>query len=189
MSADTFQSAQSELEKKVKTVTQEYVEGIASVLPNSDFRAKRVYTFDGVGKIFSGNYYAKKVRHIIDINGYNVELTVMKTEHNNTSASSSTRPAPTTTPAPVSQSNGQHTMYTIQRGDTLTSIARRYRTTVAYLASINNITNVNLIIAGRPLKVPVSNTGASPTTTTTTTQKTTPTSVLVNTVTGRTTRK
>jgi LysM repeat protein len=40
------------------------------------------------------------------------------------------------------------------RGDTLTSIAKKFNTTVAKLVDINNIPNPDLIIAGKTLKVP-----------------------------------
>lgn len=45
--------------------------------------------------------------------------------------------------------------YTIKRGDTLSKIAERYNTTVGYLADINKLENINLIITGHKLKVPV----------------------------------
>ncbi len=44
--------------------------------------------------------------------------------------------------------------YTIKSGDTLSSIAARYKTTVANLQKLNNISNPNVIYAGRVLKVP-----------------------------------
>ena len=47
---------------------------------------------------------------------------------------------------------------TIQRGDTLSQIARRYHTTVAELVRLNGIANPNLIYAGEKLVVP-QNTG------------------------------
>jgi LysM repeat protein len=40
------------------------------------------------------------------------------------------------------------------RGDTLTSIAKKFNTTVANLVKLNDIANPDLIIAGRTLKVP-----------------------------------
>lgn len=43
--------------------------------------------------------------------------------------------------------------YTIQRGDTLSGIAKKYGTTVSQLASWNNIKNVNLIYAGNKIRV------------------------------------
>ncbi|MCL2559731.1 MAG: phage tail tip lysozyme [Turicibacter sp.] len=43
--------------------------------------------------------------------------------------------------------------YTIKTGDTLTSIAQRFGTTVAKLQSLNNIKNANLIYAGQTIKL------------------------------------
>ncbi len=51
--------------------------------------------------------------------------------------------------------------YTIQRGDTLTSIARRYNTTVDELARLNNIQNPNRIYAGETLLIPTKNNSVS----------------------------
>ena len=44
--------------------------------------------------------------------------------------------------------------YTVKIGDTLGAIAKTYNTTVALLASYNNIENVNIIRVGQVLKVP-----------------------------------
>ncbi len=43
--------------------------------------------------------------------------------------------------------------YVVQRGDTLSSIAMRFQTTVAKLAALNGIANVNRIYAGQTLCV------------------------------------
>lgn len=43
--------------------------------------------------------------------------------------------------------------YTVQKGDTLSSIAKKYNTTVNDIAKKNNIKNVNLIYAGQTLKI------------------------------------
>ena len=43
--------------------------------------------------------------------------------------------------------------YTVVRGDTLSGIAKRFNTTVNYLAKLNNIKNVNLIYVGQVLKI------------------------------------
>jgi len=49
--------------------------------------------------------------------------------------------------------------YTIRSGDTLSGIAARHGTTVSALARANGISNPNLIIAGRTLKIPGSGGG------------------------------
>lgn len=66
-------------------------------------------------------------------------------------------PAPTLTPVPPAPSlPGSPTFgtYTVQVGDTLSSIAARFNTTVATLAQLNNIVNANLIYPGQVLGVP-----------------------------------
>lgn len=54
-----------------------------------------------------------------------------------------------TTLNPVLQNN----YYTVQRGDTLSGIARRYGVTVQYLINLNGISNPNLIYPGQLIKV------------------------------------
>ncbi len=58
-------------------------------------------------------------------------------------------PAPPT-PAPA----GPRATYAVQPGDTLTAIAIKYGTTVAAIASANNISNPNLIQVGQVLNIP-----------------------------------
>lgn len=45
-------------------------------------------------------------------------------------------------------------LYTIRRGDTLSEIAAKYDTTVNEIATLNNISNPNLIYAGNIIRVP-----------------------------------
>jgi len=45
-------------------------------------------------------------------------------------------------------------VYTVKKGDTLSEIAQKYKTTVSELAKINKIKNPNLIFVGQKLKVP-----------------------------------
>lgn len=52
------------------------------------------------------------------------------------------------------------TTYKIQQGDTLSSIAKRYGTSVNELASANGISNPNLIAAGKTLTIPTLNNSA-----------------------------
>lgn len=46
--------------------------------------------------------------------------------------------------------------YTIKRGDTLSEIASKYRTTIARLKELNSIKDVNKIYTGQQLKIPIS---------------------------------
>ncbi|CAN5568612.1 hypothetical protein BH10CHL1_BH10CHL1_46330 [soil metagenome] len=54
--------------------------------------------------------------------------------------------------APAAQAGT--TIYVVQRGDTLSAIARRFGTTVAYLMQLNNIKNANQIYVGQQLRAP-----------------------------------
>ena len=60
---------------------------------------------------------------------------------------------PAAAPAPVTPSE-KYIEYKIQKGDTLTAIAKKYGTTIQTLKKLNNIKNVNLIYAGDILKIP-----------------------------------
>lgn len=50
------------------------------------------------------------------------------------------------------------TIYTVQKGDTLSQIASRYRTTYKKIAQYNNIKNPDLIYIGQKIKIPPTNT-------------------------------
>ena len=52
--------------------------------------------------------------------------------------------------------------YTVKKGDTLTSIANKYNTTVSKIASMNNIKNVNLIYVGQKLVISRSDGSTTP---------------------------
>jgi len=57
---------------------------------------------------------------------------------------------------------GTTTTYIVQRGDTLSQIARNYGTTVAQLVALNHIANPNLIYTGQTLQIPAAGTAPSP---------------------------
>lgn len=46
------------------------------------------------------------------------------------------------------------TTHTVQPGETLSDIARRYQTTITQLATLNNISNPNFIVTGQQLRLP-----------------------------------
>ncbi len=58
------------------------------------------------------------------------------------------------TTAPTAAPSGGEGAYTVQPGDTLSRIAARYGTSVAAIAQLNGIANLNLIFVGQVLKVP-----------------------------------
>jgi LysM repeat protein len=64
-------------------------------------------------------------------------------------------PTPTTTPSPTPTPTPTPTTYVVQPGDTLTSIAQRFGTTVdAILAANPTIENPNLIYVGQVIQIP-----------------------------------
>lgn len=73
-----------------------------------------------------------------------------------------TIPAPVAIPSEGGSSSGSTTggapsqprTYTVKAGDSLSSIAVKFGTTVAKIASANNITNINLISVGQVLIIP-----------------------------------
>jgi lysozyme len=64
------------------------------------------------------------------------------------------KPQPTPQPAPAAPT--APSSYTVQRGDSLSSIAPKFNTTWQALASLNGLPNPNLIFPGQVLRVPSS---------------------------------
>ncbi len=56
-------------------------------------------------------------------------------------------------PSPVAPTPAPGAAYTVQTGDTLSAIARRFGTTIAAIAQTNNIANVNMIYVGQILQI------------------------------------
>lgn len=114
--------------------------------PNSNYNTETIYYTvqrgDTLGKIAS--QYGSTVQEIAQINGIqNVNLiypgqVLRITTNSNVHGSES-------------NSTGTKTYYTIRRGDSLWSIARRYGTTVQNIVNWNNIQNPNLIYPGQRL--------------------------------------
>lgn len=71
--------------------------------------------------------------------------------------------------AKTSSDDSSTTTYTVQKGDTLTSIAKKYDTTIAELVRLNGISNPNYIVVGQKLKVSGSASGGGSTSATTAT--------------------
>lgn len=66
--------------------------------------------------------------------------------------------APAAMPAPLPATSSSNTRYTITRGDTVSSIARKFGTTAAAILTANGLGVTSTIFAGRTLTVP----GAAP---------------------------
>jgi LysM repeat protein len=66
---------------------------------------------------------------------------------------------PTTAPVTPVPATGS---YTVQRGDTLSTIARKFGTTVAAIVQANGIVNANLIYVGQTLRIPGGGTVVTP---------------------------
>lgn len=62
-------------------------------------------------------------------------------------------------------SGGSASGHVVQRGETLSQIARRYNTTVAELQRLNNLANASLIVAGQVIQLPGGATTGGTTTT------------------------
>ena len=69
-------------------------------------------------------------------------------------ATSTQEPAKPATPAKPEQPATGETVYTVQKGDTLSKIAAKYGTTYQKLASYNGIANPNIINVGQKIKIP-----------------------------------
>lgn len=89
------------------------------------------------------NAYGVTVSHIVEINDIQNPNLIYPGEKLRITESTNTMLNP------VIQNN----YYTVQRGDTLSGIARRYGVTVQYLVNLNGITNPNLIYPGQLIKV------------------------------------
>ncbi len=103
-----------------------------------------VYTVqrgDTLSKI--ANAYGVTVSHIVEINGIKNPNLIYPGEKLRITESSNTNLNP------MSTSN----YYTVQRGDTLSGIARNYDVSVRFLVNLNGISNPNLIYPGQILKI------------------------------------
>ena len=150
----TSSDAKSQTQKKSQNTTKaqvnEYVEGTIGVLPNSAYTPRKIYKLNGVGRLFHGMYYTKRATHTISGDSYSVELEVLLVQK----IVADNKTKQNVELEVKAQENPNFDMITIKAGDTLWSLARKYGSTVDYLAEINNIKNPDLIYTGNMLKVP-----------------------------------
>lgn len=108
-SKDATAQTKTDSSSKVTQEIYEYMEGTVEVMPNPDFRCRQVYGIEGVGYIFKGAYYFKKVRHSIG-STYKVDADVVRMEgitvntnsdiYRDRPPSGSSNPPPPPTPPP-----------------------------------------------------------------------------------------
>jgi LysM repeat protein len=84
-------------------------------------------------------------------------ICVKRVIQDDTSSSSTTKTTTSTTKTTTTTTKTTSTTtastYTVKKNDTLSSIAKKYNTTVAKLVSLNNIKNPNIIKVGQVLKL------------------------------------
>lgn len=74
----------------------------------------------------------------------------------------------TVAPNPTPSSSNSDTIYKVNKGDTLSGIAKRFGTTYQALAKYNSISNPNIIYVGQTIRIPASNSTTSTTPTSST---------------------
>lgn len=158
-----------------------YTYGTGAVLPTANDMTREGYRFDGwyADSSFSGSpiteisatetgnktFYAKWTKNTTPIIPGNDTNNIV--EQYKTDDSSSGEQTDLDVPAPVVKNTTSYLTYTVQAGDTLWKIARKYSCSVAEIVAANSdrIKNPNRIHAGWQLKIPQSGapiTGGTP---------------------------
>lgn len=79
--ASTEDEVSKEAQKEADKKSNNTMTGVIQLVPHAGYKSKSVWYLDGLGGIFSGNYYFKQVHHKISINkGYSVSARVVKNE-------------------------------------------------------------------------------------------------------------
>lgn len=158
-----------------------YTYGTGAVLPTADDITREGYRFDGwyADSSFSGSpvteitgtdtgdkvFYAKWMRNTTPIVPGNNTSNIV--EQYKTDDSSSGEQTDREVPSPVVKNTTSYLTYTVQAGDTLWAIARKYNCSITgiMVANSDRIKNPNRIHAGWQLKIPQSGapiTGGTP---------------------------
>ena len=158
-----------------------YTYGTGAVLPTADDITREGYRFDGwyADSSFSGSpvteitdtdtgdkvFYAKWMRNTTSIIPGNNTNNIV--EQYKTDDSSSGEQTDREVPSPVVKNTISYITYTVQAGDTLWAIARKYNCSITEIMAANSdrIKNPNRIHAGWQLKIPKSGatiTGSAP---------------------------
>jgi LysM repeat protein len=140
------------------SVTNTPVPTATPVLPD-DFTSSFVYTVVSGDTVWGiAQRYKSTVAAITKVNGLSDAgyLSIGQTLVIPVRGDSTTPPTFTPIPQPTTTGGGTTGLgsYTVLSGDTMFALARRFNTTVATLAQLNNIVNPNLIYPGQKLNVP-----------------------------------
>ena len=149
-----------------------YTYGTGAILPTADDITREGYRFDGwyAASSFSGSpvteitgtdtgdkvFYAKWMRNTTPIIPGNNTNNIV--EQYKTDDSSPGEQTDREVPSPVVKNTPSYVTYTVQAGDTLWAIARKYNCSIAEIVTANSdrIKNPNRIHAGWQLKIPQS---------------------------------
>ena len=69
---------QGKTQKHFKEKDDQKLEGTVELAPNVSYKIQEVYTFEGLGGVFDGNYRIKKITRRIDTGGFFVSADVVK---------------------------------------------------------------------------------------------------------------
>ena len=84
------------------------------------------------------------------------ETAVVEPTEGASAEATATPPPPATSPPSSGEQQDGFVWHTVQPGETLTSIARKYNTSVQAISQANNIANPSQIYVGQRLKIPTS---------------------------------
>lgn len=70
----------NETKDEVETRLVEYLEGNIELVPNLNIRCRSIYYLNGMGAVFNGNYYFRKMTYSLSNDGLSVSGEVVKTE-------------------------------------------------------------------------------------------------------------
>jgi len=123
------------------------------------YTVQRGDTLRGIGRKFNVS-----VADILRLNSISNPNRIFPGQVLRIPASGSSAPAPTSAgPAPTLLPPTNLTSYTVQRGDTLRSIARKFGTTASAIIAVNPGINPNVIFPGQVLNLPFNNVGTGKT--------------------------
>lgn len=154
ITTDAKDTATKTIAKIETALIEKYIEGSVQIIPTHKVRKGMILYLSNLGAMFEGKYYVKRVAMSMSVDGFSVTLDVIRIS-DKIEKVSSTRIEKIALITPVVSSSPTYKTITIAYGDTLTKLARLYKSTVQELASINGIKNPDLIYAGKTLKVPV----------------------------------